>query len=143
MTDQEYNDLMNKLTSPIQWELELEFCKRADDLAIAMSLNIPTLRPAVSRSDFIEQTVQSLASGYSYGNVPNYYRLASEIWENREDFWNKEDLKARDEYVRRERETALQRIINEYKDGLGKQVIDERVRRKKEKEELAKADKAE
>ena len=54
------------------------------------------IRPSVDRGEFIERTVQSLAHGYSYGQVPDYYAIANSVWRDRESFWDAEEHKERE-----------------------------------------------
>jgi hypothetical protein len=84
--------------------------RRAADVASTHANATPTLRPRADRSEFIEKTVQSLAQGYTYGNVPNYYKIAEEIWNDRISYWDEQDKKAREEVYRAKYEEAREAI---------------------------------
>lgn len=78
-------------------EDELYIEKESRDRALrAMAAAFKSFRPSINRTDFIERTVQSLASGYTYGQTPNYYKIAKGIWEDHEAFWNIEENEAKD-----------------------------------------------
>ena len=106
--------------------------RRAADAAATKANAVPSLRPKADWSDFIEKTVQSLASGYPYGNVPNYYKMAAEIWSDREAFWDSEDKKAREAVYLQTREETLKFLHDQWRlDQRGEWVV-ERIRRKAE-----------